>query len=83
MSDIEGFIETDDEVEDRNWTPHAEYEDESCSSSNEEDAGVPTVSQATKGHGRDKVNSTQRRGKTHTAESDDQTSSEEDSQTAT
>lgn len=40
LSDIEGLVETDDEVEDSNWTPNAEHDDESSSSNNEQDRSI-------------------------------------------
>lgn len=97
LSDIEEFIDVDDEVEDKDWTPNAEHDEESSNSSNEEDKSIdqrieeeevgPTATQATKQRGRGKVKSKEKRKKTHTAaefdESVDQTSTEEEGPTAT
>ncbi|XP_036963569.1 piggyBac transposable element-derived protein 3-like [Acanthopagrus latus] len=87
VSEIEDLIETEDEVEDKTWTPG------SSSSSNEGGENIdqrteteeadPTVTQATKRLGRGKVKRKEKRKKTHTAESDDSTSSEVETSTAT
>ncbi len=56
FSDIEEFMEADNEVEDQDWTPNAEHDEESYNSSNEEDKSIdqrieeeeegPTVTQS-------------------------------------
>lgn len=77
LSDIEEFMEADDEVEDKDWTPNAWHDEESSNKSNEVDKSIdqrieeeeegPTVTQATKLRGRSKMKSKEKRGKTHTA----------------